>query len=91
MVFEIFKFNSDNNILKFLFITVIFILYDNYGTKLLNVNAQNLFENCGKASPLIKNYIYGGKSTMIEQWPWQVKHINFFICLKLYFFNRIDY
>jgi hypothetical protein len=36
------------------------------------IETHNLFETCGRTSPLVKNYIYGGKSTMIEQWPWQV-------------------
>jgi hypothetical protein len=34
--------------------------------------ANSLFETCGKTSQHSRNYIYGGKPTMIEQWPWQV-------------------
>lgn len=33
-------------------------------------------ENCGVIPPTIRNYIYGGKSTIIEQWPWQVITIS---------------
>ena len=29
-------------------------------------------KECGIIPPTVKHYIYGGKSTMIEQWPWQV-------------------
>ena len=29
-------------------------------------------DNCGIISPKIVRYIYGGKFSMIEQWPWQV-------------------
>jgi len=37
------------------------------------INADTLdFESCGKVVPNLRHYIYGGKSTMIEQWPWQV-------------------
>ena len=27
---------------------------------------------CGIIKPQLTNYIYGGKLTQIEQWPWQV-------------------
>lgn len=30
------------------------------------------FETCGRIMPKVTHYIYGGKSSMIEQWPWQV-------------------
>ena len=30
-------------------------------------------ENCGIIPPSVKHYIYGGKQSMIEQWPWQVR------------------
>ena len=33
---------------------------------------------CGRIMPKITHYIYGGKSSMIEQWPWQVRKIIFF-------------
>lgn len=32
-------------------------------------------ENCGRLNPNTRHYIYGGKSTQIEQWPWQVSEI----------------
>lgn len=38
-------------------------------------------ENCGRIAPTIKRYIFGGKSSIIEQWPWQV----FKIKLNLFF------
>jgi hypothetical protein len=38
---------------------------------------------CGIIKPKLKSYIYGGKSTMIEQWPWQVRLFKFFIVIFL--------
>ena len=34
---------------------------------------------CGIRKPKITNYIYGGKSAHIEQWPWQVLYKLFYI------------
>ena len=34
-------------------------------------------ENCGIIPPSVKHYIYGGKQSMIEQWPWQVSTYGF--------------
>lgn len=30
------------------------------------------YENCGRIQPRVSHYIYGGRTSMIEQWPWQV-------------------
>ncbi len=32
---------------------------------------------CGIIKPQLTNYIYGGKLTQIEQWPWQVRLTTF--------------
>jgi hypothetical protein len=37
-----------------------------------NVFCYRDYEHCGRIAPVIKSYIYGGKASMIEQWPWQV-------------------
>jgi hypothetical protein len=29
-------------------------------------------DECGKIDPLVKRYIYGGRASRIENWPWQV-------------------
>ena len=44
---------------------------------------------CGRIMPKITHYIYGGKSSMIEQWPWQVRKIIFFFSSK--YFKIINY
>lgn len=63
MEFILYKFKA---FFKFLLIVLITGNGGNF------IETHNLFETCGRTSPLVKNYIYGGKPTMIEQWPWQV-------------------
>jgi hypothetical protein len=63
MEFILYKFKA---FVKFILI----VLITGNGANL--IENHNSFETCGRTSPLVKNYIYGGKSTMIEQWPWQV-------------------
>ena len=47
------------------------------------INADTLdFESCGKVVPNLRHYIYGGKSTMIEQWPWQVRKRKVFSIMR---------
>ena len=36
------------------------------------VKAYRENDECGRITPYVKKYIYGGKPSMIEQWPWQV-------------------
>ena len=38
------------------------------------VDEEDEDESCGLVTPAVRHYIYGGKQTMIEQWPWQVRH-----------------
>jgi hypothetical protein len=38
--------------------------------------------SCGRIQPKITHYITGGKFSMVEQWPWQVRcrHVNKTCC-----------
>lgn len=70
-----------NNIMKNIFIILTAVLAVRVESLIIptinNYNkttSREIFNDnsCGKIIPNVKHYIYGGKATMIEQWPWQV-------------------
>ena len=61
--------------MKLVIINVIF-LYFQIKSQIIDAHGISENEHCGRLSPNVRHYIYGGKSAHIEQWPWQVLNKN---------------